>query len=85
MLTGLSVVVTRNVGSEDFVLDGHNGFIVSSRDPKEYADCLLEALTKTWDQYFIKQSAVERFGSNIVYDKLLKLYESLIENYYQDA
>jgi glycosyltransferase involved in cell wall biosynthesis len=85
MLTGLPVVATRNFGSEDIVLDGHNGFIVSSRDPKEYADCLLEALTKTWDQYFIRQSAVERFGSDIVYDKLLKLYESLIENHYQDA
>lgn len=85
MLAGLPVVATRNFGSEDIVLNGHNGFIISSRDPKEYADCLLEALTKTWDQYSIRQSAVERFGSDIVYDKLLKLYESLIKNHYRDT
>ncbi len=78
MLAGLPVVATRNFGSEDIVLNGHNGFIISSRDPKEYADCLLEALTKTWDQYSIRQSAVERFGSDIVYDKLLKLYDSTL-------
>lgn len=74
MLAGLPVVTTNNFGSEEIVIDGRNGFICRTRDSRDYATLLYEAITREWDRRDIRQSAVERFGSKFLSERLRSLY-----------
>lgn len=74
MLAGLPVVATNNFGSEEIVIDGRNGFICRTRESRDYAKLLYEAITREWDHSDIRQSAVERFGSKFLSERLRSLY-----------
>ncbi|MDK2944680.1 MAG: hypothetical protein PWQ24_1395 [Mesotoga sp.] len=74
MLAGLPVVATNNFGSEEIVIDGRNGFICRTRDSRDYARLLYEAIIKEWDRKDIRQSAVDRFGSKLINERLKGLY-----------
>ena len=67
-------------GIRDIMIDGVNGFIVPDGELKLYAEALLKALNYPFDKKIIKKHIQSNFDINII----IKDYESLIINVYNE-
>lgn len=73
------VVVTRSGGPEHFV-DGANGLVVPTRDPRALADAMEHMIVggSHYSAVRIRRDIVARFGVGTFRDKLTSIYERVI-------
>jgi glycosyltransferase involved in cell wall biosynthesis len=80
---GLPLVATDAPGCREIVVDGHNGLLVPAKDPESLA-MAIERLVSDPDVRrgmgrAARAVAVEQFSEEIVIDRVLALYRSLME------
>jgi colanic acid/amylovoran biosynthesis glycosyltransferase len=83
MASGVPVVVTDVGGMRDAVTDGEHGFVVQPRDPRALADAVEKLILDPEASRAAGQRAADharrRFDLNIHVDRLVAVYEDLVQ------
>ena len=77
MAAGLPVISTNGGGNKDIIIDNENGFMLLSRNPKYFADKVLELVNSKKDYERISENCIEfasKYGIKNYVSRLLKLY-----------
>jgi glycosyltransferase involved in cell wall biosynthesis len=79
---GKPIITTNRPGCNDIVIDGKNGILIPERDSQALADAILELLhnpikMKEFGR-FGRELVLKEFSEDIVVDKTMELYNSLL-------
>ncbi|WKN30487.1 glycosyltransferase family 4 protein [Porifericola rhodea] len=83
MLYGMPIVSRYNAGIADSVGDGENGFLTESKEPSVFTD-MLKKIVQNPELYermvrINHKKALENFASENVRERILKIYQTIIE------
>jgi glycosyltransferase involved in cell wall biosynthesis len=84
MASGLPIVATNVSGNEDAIINGKNGILVPSRNPKELAAKIIEILQNNEMQKHLAKNAIEmssNYDWKIITNKYLAQYKRLMTLY----
>jgi glycosyltransferase involved in cell wall biosynthesis len=84
MAAGLPCIATRVGGNAEALQEGVNGFLIDSEDHETLAERLLQVLRDPQAARRMgrraRETAVERFSMSAMVDRLMDIYDELVEN-----
>jgi L-malate glycosyltransferase len=76
---GTPVIATKCGGPEEYV-DAESGYICSVGNVKEVVDAMLSIVKRTFNKETLHQKVQEKFSKEVVTDKIIDVYQSLLKN-----
>ena len=84
MASGLPVIASKVGGNMETIVDGENGFLFETGDPRNLAENLLRLLTNDVLRVQMSQNSLsiygKKFSTKIQMENYLKIYESLVKS-----
>ena len=80
MASGLPVVATKSGGTEEAVMDGHNGLLVSPGSSFELAKAMIRLLSDEKLRRILSDNARETIREKFTYKKMVKKIQRVIDS-----